>query len=134
MANNFFVSDTAAAAELSALIAPLNSGYLRLYNGTQPVNANTALSGNTLLAELRFNATSGTVTTNVFTANAITDASSAAATGTASFFRALESNGTTVICDGSVGTSGCDLNLNTTSIVTGADVACSSLTLTLPEH
>lgn len=35
--------------------------------------------------------------------------------------------------DGSVGTSGCDLNLNTTSIVAGATVSCTSFTITQAE-
>jgi hypothetical protein len=34
------------------------------------------------------------------------------------------------VLDGSVGTSGSDLNLNTTSIVSGATVSISSFTIT----
>jgi hypothetical protein len=35
--------------------------------------------------------------------------------------------------DGSVGTSGCDLNLATTSLVAGVDVEVTSFTLSQPE-
>jgi hypothetical protein len=114
-----------------------NSGVLNIYSGTQPVDGDTALSGNTLLASLTMNATaftgpSGTASTDqTLTAGAITSDSSADATGTATFFRLFKSDGTTKILDGSVGTSGSDLNLNTTSIVSAGTVAVTSLTLTL---
>lgn len=35
----------------------LDNGYLRIYDGTQPTNADTAIGAQVLLAELRFNAT-----------------------------------------------------------------------------
>jgi hypothetical protein len=97
------VSNAAIGAALDALTALLNTGYLRIYSGTRPADADTALSGNTLLAELRFAATAFPASSaGVATANAITSAASAAATGTASFYRALKSDGTTVVADGGV--------------------------------
>lgn len=106
------------------------SGLFRLYNGTPPVDANTALSGNTLLSTMTLNATyAPAASAGVLTLNAITSDSSAAATGTASFFRHLTS-GAAAQLQGTVGTSGSDLNLNTTSIVTGAQVSCSSFVIT----
>lgn len=66
----------------------------------------------------------------MLTLNAITQDSSANATGTAAFFRIYKSDGTTVILQGSVGTSGQDLNLNTLSIVSGGPVAVTSFTIT----
>lgn len=111
----------------------LDNGYLRIYDGTQPANADTAITTQTLLAELRFNATASPAASNgVITMNSITADSSANATGTASWFRALKSDGTTVVLDGSVGTSGANLNLNTTSIVSGANVSVTSFTHTIP--
>lgn len=116
--------------EADAAARLFDGGQLRIYSGTVPATADTALSGNTLLATLTFATPSGPASSGgVFTASAITSAS-AAATGTASFFRVLESNGTTVVMQGAVGTSGSDLNLNTTSIVSGATVAVSSFTYT----
>jgi hypothetical protein len=110
-----------------------NSGKMRIYSGTRPTDADTALSGNTLLAELTFGATAFPASSGgVLTANAITSDSSADATGTASFVRCFESDGTTAICDMSVGTSGTECILNTTSIVTGAVISCSSATITNP--
>jgi hypothetical protein len=76
-----------------------------------------------------FSSSSAWASSAVLTASAITTAN-AAATGTASFYRLLKSDGTTVIEQGTVGTSGADLNLNTTSIVSGGPVAVSSKTFT----
>ena len=109
----------------------LNSGYIRIYDGTQAATADTAVGAQVLLAELRFGATAfGSGSAGVATANAITADSSANATGTASWFRCLKSDGTTVIYDGSVGTATADLILNTVSIVSGASVSITSLTIT----
>ncbi len=135
MAADLRLSNTAANAALDALTALYNSGYLRIYSGTIPATADTAIGGgNTLLAELRFNATAfGAAVAGVATANAITTDASADASGTATWFRALESDGTTVLADDTVGTSGEGLNLNTVTIVIAGSVSVSSYTLTLPK-
>jgi hypothetical protein len=111
----------------------MNSGTINIYSGTQPANANAGLSGNTLLATLTFGGTAfGAPAAGVITANAIASGT-AGATGTATFARILKSDGTTVVMDITVGTSGAGLNLNTTSIVSGATVACSAFTHTVTE-
>lgn len=118
---------------LDAIANEANSGKLRFYSGTRPTDADTALSGNTLLAELTMNATAfGSASAGVITANAITSDSSADATGTASFVRITQSDGSTAWADLSVGTSGTEVILNTVSIVSGAQVSISSFTVTLP--
>src|SRR6185436_21094116 len=110
-----------------------DSGKLRIYSGTRPTDADTALSGNTLLAELTMGSTAfGASSGGVLTANAITSDSSADATGTATFARLFQSNGTTVIADFSLATSGSEVTVNTTSIVAGAVVSCSAFTITNP--
>ena len=125
------LTNAAASAAADAVTALLNTGYLRIYDGTQPANANTAVSTQVLLAELRFGATAfGAAANGVATANAITSDTDADATGTATWFRALKSDGTTAVYDGSVGTSGSNINLNTTSIVIHAQVSVTSLTYT----
>lgn len=104
------------------------SAFLRIYDGTRPATGGTAT---TLLAELTCNATFAPAASGgVLTLNAITQDSSANATGVATWFRIVKSDGTTHILDGNVGTSGSDLNLNTTSIVTGAAVSVTSFTIT----
>jgi len=123
--------NAAANAAADAISDALDNGYLRIYTGSQPAGADTALSGQTLLAELRYaNPASGAASGGVVTFSAMTADSSADATGTAAWFRALKSDGTTAVFDGSVGTSGCDLNLNSTAIQSGAAVSISSHTYT----
>lgn len=117
---------------LDASTDNVNSGKLRIYSGTRPTNADTALSGNTLLAELTMNSTSaGASSGGVWTANAVTSDAAADATGTAAFARLFQSDGTTVVADYSVGTSGAEVILNTLNIVANAVVSCSSFTHTL---
>lgn len=124
---------TAANAALDGWKTLLNGGKLRIYSGTQPATASTAISGNTLLAELTFNATAfGASSNGVATANSITPVT-AAATGTATWFRALDSGGVDVtdnVYDGTVGTATSDLIINSTAIQSGAQVSVTSLTLT----
>ena len=134
MALNPKLSDTAANAATDAVTALLNNGYLRIYDGTQAANANTAVGAQVKLAELRFGATAfGAAAAGIATANAITSDSSADATGTATWFRALKSDGTTVVFDGWVGTSGASLNLNSVAISAGAAVSVSAFTYTQSE-
>ena len=126
-------SIVARNAELDALAPLANSGYIRIYTGAIPATPETAVSG-TLLAELQFNATAfGAAAAGVITANAITQDSNADNTGVAGTYRALKSDGTTALWDGTVSTSGADLNLNSTSINAGVAVSVSSLTVTLPQ-
>lgn len=123
-------------AQLTALIGRLANAYIRIYSGTRPAGPDTALSGNTLLAELRGAATFGTLanvsTDVVLTLGTVTADASADATGTASFARVLQSDGTTAEFDLSVGTSGAELNLNTLSITSGIQVQITSGTITYP--
>lgn len=102
-----------------------------IYDQTQPTDADTAIGAQVKLARLTFgNPAFGAGVAGVATANAITQDSAADATGTAAWFRALKTDGTTVVMDGSVGTSGANLNLNSTAIQINAAVAVSSFTLT----
>jgi hypothetical protein len=102
------------------------SAVLTIYNGTRPATGGAAT---TALATLTCNASQfGTVSGAVLTASAITNAT-ASATGTATWAR-LTSSGATFVADMDVGTSGSDLNLNTTSIVSGATVSVTSCVIT----
>ena len=107
------------------------SALLRVYNGTRPANVGTAITSQTLLVALTCNASAfaAAASGGVLTANAITNGTAAAA-GTASWFRLFQSNGTTAIMDGDVSTAGADLNLNNTSIATSQTVSVTSLTVT----
>lgn len=125
------LTNAAANAAANATTAQLNTGWLRIYDGTQPATADTAIGAQVVLAELRFNATAfGAAALGVATANAITSDTAANATGTASWFRAFQSDGTTVVLDGSVGTSDANIVLNSVAISSGAAVSVSAFTYT----
>lgn len=124
------LSVAARNAMLDSLTSTVSgSAKLRIYDGSQPAGPGTAVSTQTLLAELTCNATfAPAASSGTLTLNSITQAT-AAATGTASWFRIVTSGNTAVI-DGSVSTSGADMNLNSTSIVSGGTVSITSATLT----
>ena len=104
------------------------SALLRIYDGSRPATGGTAT---TLLAELTCNATfAAAAASGVLTLNAITQDSSANASGTATWFRIVKSDGTTFVMDGNVGTSGSDLNLTTTTIVSTQPVSVTSFVIT----
>lgn len=104
------------------------SALLRFYSGSRPATGGTAT---TKLAELTCNATfAPSASGGVLTLNAITADSSADATGTATWFRIVKSDGTTFVMDGDVGTSGSDLNMNSTSFTAGGSVSTTSFTIT----
>ena len=130
MASNLKYKGTLKNTRLDAITSAIGSnGLLRIYSGTQPTDPDTALAGNTLLAQLALSATfAGSATGGVLTASSIAADTSADNTGTASWGTLCTSGGTRIV-DFSVGTSGADLNLNTRSIVAGAQVAVNSLTI-----
>lgn len=86
----------------------------------------------TLLADLTMSDPAfGAAATGVATASAISDDTSADNTGTAAEFK-IEDSDAAEILRGSVGTSGQDINLNTTAITAGDTVSITSLTVTMP--
>ena len=132
MAANPKFANVTVNAEADALARLLDSGVLKLYTGTQPATADTALGAQTLLGTLTFSATSApAAVAGVLTFSAITSDTSADATGTAAWFRALKSDTTTVVMDGSVGTASADLILNSVAIQIGAQIDVTSLILTV---
>ena len=102
-----------------------------IYSGVVPAHADASLSGNTVLVTLPCSATFAPAASGgVLTANAITQ-TNCGTSGTASFYRLIATGGSTVLAQGAVGTSGSDMNLNTTTLVSGGPVVCSSLTISM---
>lgn len=131
MAKNTQMANATVNGQADDMARRLDNGYLRIYDGTQAATADTAIGAQVLLAELRFNATSAPAASGgVLTFNAFTADSSANNSGTASWFRALSSDGTTVVFDGNVGTTGSTscLEMATVSIAAGVQVSVSSFT------
>jgi hypothetical protein len=129
MASNLNYSNGTRNAQQQGLITFAGSGcIIRIYQGTQPANANTAISTQTLLVSLPIVGSFGTDANGTITIGAVTSAQ-AVATGTAEFFRIVKTDGTTVVMDGSVGTSDADMILNTTAIANTQTVTISSGTI-----
>lgn len=130
------LTNAAASAAADAVVDLLDvggAGTIKGYTGTIPTDANTAIGAQVLLFTCTLNATAfGAASNGVATANAITSDSSADATGTLTWARLANGAGTTVM-DVTCGTSGEDINFNTTSIVSGAVVGISALTYTQPK-
>lgn len=125
--------NAAADALVDLLDGGASNGYIEIRDGTQPADPDTAATG-TLLATCNCSDPAfGDAASGTATANAISDDTDADASGTATWFRAYDSNGTAVI-DGDVsGTGGGgDLELDNTSIVAGGTVSVTSWTITMP--
>jgi len=141
MAATPVISMAAAIAGLNAITALLGTapGVIEIFTGTPPANTLASDTG-TKLSTLTLSSTAFPTAVDgvsnglaTATANAITSDSSAANTGTAGYFRAKTSASGTVIVQGTCGTSSADMIMNTTSIVAGDTVACSSWVITLPD-
>ena len=129
MASNLKYSNGTRNAQQQGLITYAGSNaIIRIYSGTQPSNANTAISTQTLLAALTVTGSFGTDSNGTLTISSVAS-TTAVASGTASFFRIVKSDGTTVVMDGSIGTSDADMVVNTTTITSGENVQISSGTI-----
>ena len=87
-------------------------------------------SGDVEVATLPLSTVSGVVSGAVLTFNAITADASATGGETTKF--TIEDSSSVIILNGSVGTSGADINLSSTTIGAGDAVSVSSLTYTAP--
>jgi len=104
------------------------SSTIKLYTGTKPATPETAASG-TLLATVTITG-SFTSTAGVLTA-ADPASVTPAANGTAGYFRVATSGGTAIL-DGTVGTSGADMNLSSTTIATTSPLDLGVPSITVP--
>lgn len=126
--------NSACDAVVDAVDGGTGAGTVKIYSGTQPASANNAASG-TLLVTFTLNdpafgaAASGAASLVVSPAISAT----AAATGTAGWFRMETSTPGTVI-DGSVTATGGggDMTVDNTSITSGQTVNLTSGTVTMP--
>ena len=120
---------TNAMSQLNTDLAA--SAVIKIFSGTIPANCGTADSG-TLLVTFAGNAGGfGAAASQVLTASAVANAT-AAATGTAGYFRLYPSAATTTnaVVQGTCGMSAADMILTNTSITSGQTVSFTSLTVT----
>ncbi|PRH79389.1 hypothetical protein C6N75_09915 [Streptomyces solincola] len=105
---------------------------LKIYTGSQPATANDSIGGSTLLATFTLSDPAfGAAASGVVTLAGTPKTVAASATGTAGWFRIQDSASANVV-DGAVGTSGAELNLNTTALNNGVNVTITSGTITMP--
>lgn len=140
-----FITNNSAKAACDAIVDRVDlgsgtaSGRLKIYSGTAPADADTALSGNTLLADLAmsnpaFGSAADLAPGARATASAISDDTAADATGTATFFRVVDRDGAAVFQGDVTATGGGGtLTINAVAIVANALVKVTSLTFTVPE-
>lgn len=130
MALNTQIHDATVNAQADAFATLLNSGKLRIYSGTQPATAMTAITAQVLLAELSFPATAAPAAVGgLITFNTMTSDTAADATGTPTWFRCVRTDGTTVVFDGTAGdTTG--FNLNLTGLAGGQIIAGGTVSIT----
>jgi hypothetical protein len=124
---------TIAAASCAAMATALATNIgaaatIEIRTGSKPATPETAATG-TLLATVAISG-SFTASSNVLTA-ADPAAASVVASGTAGYFRLKQSGGTAVL-DGTVGTSGADMNLSSTALVSGGTVDLGVPSITVP--
>lgn len=120
-------STTLRNAQLDAITTAVgNAGLLRVYDGTRPATGGAAT---TKLAEFTLGTPFASAAASASLSPNLPSATTGLAAGTATWFRIVTSAGTQVI-DGSVSTSGADMNLNTTTISVGVAVSVSSFTIT----
>lgn len=113
-------------------IADLVVDKLDLGSGTSAGRLVFLTSGNVTLATLPLsNPAFGNAASGTATANAITQDSNAAASGTAAKFELRDRDANPIVL-GSVGTSGADINLSSVGISVNDTVSVSTLTYTAP--
>jgi hypothetical protein len=126
MALNTQMANATVNAQGATLATLCNSGLIRVYDGTQPATADTAIAAQVLGVTLTFGATAfPAATVGLLTANAITNGTAVAAI-TPTWARILKSDGTTVVMDVSAGASGCNLTIGAFTV--GTIVSCTSFT------
>lgn len=118
------VRTTLADAVVGSAGALGTGALLKIYDGTPPANAQASLSSNTLGATITGIAF-GAASSGISTVSASTAGTTGAGVTTATFFR-LTTSGGTVVLQGTVGTSGCDLNLNSVLIAANANVSLNA--------
>lgn len=129
MATNLKYSNGTRHAQNEGLIAYAgNNAKICLYQGTAPADANTPITTQTLIVTCVLAGAFGTDVDGILTLGTV-NTGVAVTNGNAQFFRIFKSDGTTVVMDGSVGTTGADLNLSTTTINVTQSVNISNGTI-----
>lgn len=130
-------TNAVAAARLQVMADSVASKTIAAATGTaaagQLVIGTSALSGSTgVLATIALPATAFSVSNKVATLQGTPLSTTASASGTAALAEFRNNAGTTVISGLTVGTSGSDVTVGTTTVSSGQTVSCQSGTVTHP--
>lgn len=143
MANHARLASDTAIAACNAIVdlfdAGTGAGKLVIYTGDEPAYADTALTTQTEVAtctmdDPAYAAAAADGANHWADAELTSTATDSSATGNASavtFFRGVDSDDN-VIFQGTIGTSGCDINLNYTTISALSKVDITSLEVRVP--
>lgn len=124
MAHNTKLTDLVANTQANAQAALADNGYLRWYDGAQPATADTPITDQNMVAELRFGLTAfGPAAAGVITANAIAP-DPAAIGGIAAWFRIFAADGTTPLWDGNIGLVGSNSDIELNSVIVPPGIEC----------
>ena len=109
-----------------------SGGTIKIYTGSMPATPETAIGVQVLLGTLVFSDPCGNVSSGVLTMSAISQDVSADATGTATWARIANSDGTAIFDVDITATGGGGvMQLNTTSIVVGGPILCTAFTVSV---
>ena len=111
---------------MTAFMADIAGGTIRIYNGTKP--ANLGAPGGTLCATLNLGSPAGTVSAGVFTVGSVTQTNSSHVSCTPTFIRFSNSGGTAV-ADIDIGAGAGNVTF-TGTVVANQNVTVTGLTLT----
>lgn len=126
---------TAVVADISSKVGTTGNLILYAGGGSTPANCAAADVG-TQLVNLPYGSTTfGTTANGVLTANGWNTGNvTGTGTNTANYFRlcttTTSGSGANCVVQGTVNTTGADLNLNSTSLVNGETVSVTSFTIT----
>ena len=133
------LSNNSAATAADAVLSPATGGFLVLYSGAVPADADTLIA-NTILVSIPLDSVDAfqtavdadpgaRATVTPVPAATITE------TGTASFFRIVNSTGTLTLLQGTVSgpAGGGDLELSDPALLQADTVTIDGLTITFPE-
>jgi len=134
MPSNLKLSTGTVNTQADALARRLDNGYLRIYDGAQPATANSPVTTQKLLAELRIASPSSSAAVNGVIALTLHPDTDANDTGQATWYRMLASDGVTPLLDGSAGTDPSDdLVFDSASIQIHSQLAISGYQHTVPK-
>lgn len=127
------VRSAACDAVVDRLDLGAGAAEIEVRTGGQPASANDAATGSVLVTFTLADPAFGGAANGVATLLGVPITTVGTGAGAAGWFRAMDSDGNTVL-DGSVGAtgSGAQLELNTTTISVGADVSITAGTVTMP--